>query len=263
MSISRITKQRLFQDEALFNSLLPYAKWDDEQKVFVHSDAARWMIFELHPKWLTRTSDSEAFQLCQSIQETIDSLDHTMSVQFNWITTFDVEELLDKNINGYPTRGPSGWMARRWVRMIKRCANSDSLHRRPRKHRLLISFRFDPAWRAVGILQEIQRSIKMLFSGKVGVSVEMRRAEYMSYANKFRGTIEGIAAKLGDLGFRPRRVDGQELINLLYPLLNRRSIKSGKFKRGRHSSVPVPVYDPEDFLANQISDTPAEHPKKG
>lgn len=263
MSISRITKQRLFEDEALFNSLLPYAKWDEENKVFVHTDASLWMVFELHPKWLTKTSDSDAFQLCQSIQEVIDSLDHTTAVQFNWITTFDVEDLLDKNLKTYPTRGSAGWMARRWVRMLKRCANSDVLHRRPRRHRLLISFRYDPPWRAVGIMQEIQRSLKVLFSGKLGVSVDMRRAEYLAYANKFRGTIDGIAAKLGDLGFRPNRVDGQGIINLLYPLLNRRSIKSGKFKRGRHSTIPVPVFDPDDFLANQISDTSVEHPKNG
>jgi type IV secretory pathway VirB4 component len=263
MSISRITKQRLFEDEALFNSLLPYAKWDENNRVFVHADASLWMVFELHPKWLTRTSDSDAFQLCQSIQETIDALDHTTSVQFNWVTTFDVEDLLQKNLTEYPTSGPAGWMARRWVRMIKRSANADSLHRRPRRHRLLISFRYDPPWRAVGPLQELQRALKILFSGKVGVSVDMRRAEYLGYANKFRGTIEGIVSKLNDLGFRPRRVDGQGIINLLYPLLNRRSIKSGKFKRGRHSSIPVPVYDPEDFLTNQLSDTSVEHPKNG
>lgn len=263
MGISRITKQRLFQDEALFNTLLPFAKWDEETKVFVHSDASLWMVFELHPKWLTKTSDADAFQLCQNIQETIDSLDHTISVQFNWVTTFDVEELLQKNIDNYPSKGTAGWMARRWVRMLKRCANSDVLQRRPRKHRLMVSFRYDPPWRAVGLLQELQRSLKMLFSGKVGVSVDMRRAEYLNYAGKFRGTIEGIVAKLNDLGFRPKRVAGQEIINLLYPLLNRRSIKSGRFKRGRHSAIPVPVYDPEDFLANQISDTPVQHPKNG
>ncbi|NDC39155.1 MAG: hypothetical protein EBZ48_14100, partial [Proteobacteria bacterium] len=177
MSISRITKQRLFQDEALFNSLLPYAKWDEDNKVFVHADASLWVVFELHPKWLTKTSDADAYQLCQSIQELVDSLDHTISVQFNWVTTFDVEDLLEKNLNTYPSSGPAGWMARRWVRMIKRNSNSAALHRRPRRHRLLVSFRYDPPWRAVGLMQEIQRSLRVLLSGKVGVSAQMRRAE--------------------------------------------------------------------------------------
>jgi hypothetical protein len=70
-------------------------------------------------------------------------------------------------------------------------------------------------------------------------------------------------SKLADLGFRPRSVTGQDLIDLLYPILNRRSTKSGKFRRGRSTSVPRPEYDPSDFLSNQISETHAEHPENG
>ena len=263
MSINRITRERLFQDEKLFNSLLPNAKYDDDHKLFVHSDASLWSIWDLQPLWLTKTSDSEAFQICASIQEMLDALDHTISAQFVWITTFDVDDLISDSLTKYPTSGPAGWMARRWLRGLKQTSQSASYHRRPRKLRLLVAFRYDPPWKATGLMQQISRSISILLSGKVGVTATQRRAEYNTYANKFKGIIDGTSAKLGDLGFRPHRVDGQELINVLYPLLNRRSIKSGKFKRGRHSAIPVPVYDPDDILANQISETPAEHPKNG
>ncbi len=263
MGISRITKQRLYQDEELFNSLLPYARWDEEQRVFVHSDASIWVLVELQPQWLVKTSDSDAYQMCQQVQETLDALEHTVSAQFSWITTFDVEDLIKSNIEGYPLAGPAGWMARRWTRMLKRCSQADAIHRRPRRHRLVAAFRLDPGWRAIGLWQEIQRSIKLLFQGNIGVSTEMRRAEYLSYVTKFRGTVDGVCSKFADLGFKPKKMNGQDIINLLYPLLNRRSIKSGKFKRGRHSTIPVPVYDPDDFLVNQLSDTPCEHPKNG
>jgi hypothetical protein len=100
MSINRITRERLFQDEKLFNSLLPYAKYDDDHKLFVHSDASLWSIWDLQPLWLTKTSDSEAFQICASIQEMLDALDHTISAQFVWITTMAprIEANLTKRI---------------------------------------------------------------------------------------------------------------------------------------------------------------------
>ncbi|MEZ4753092.1 MAG: hypothetical protein R3A13_02140 [Bdellovibrionota bacterium] len=107
------------------------------------------------------------------------------------------------------------------------------------------------------------RAFQLLLAGNIGVSARQRRAEYLSYANKFRGTIEGTVSKLGDLGFRPRLLDAQGMINILYPLLNRRSSKGGKFKRGRNTRVPTPVYDPEDLLANQLSETHVEHPASG
>jgi hypothetical protein len=109
----------------------------------------------------------------------------------------------------------------------------------------------------------MKRSIQVLIHGKVGATVEGRRSEYGEYANKFRGVIDGSVAKLSDLGFNPQRVDGQGLIDLLYPILNRRSIKSGKFRRGRNTAVPVPVYDPKDLLSNQISETHMDHPENG
>lgn len=263
MSINRITRQRLFQDEKLFNALLPFAKYSEEHKLFLHADASLWSIWELQPLWLTKTSDNEAFQICAGIQEMLDSLESSISAQFTWITTFDVDEIISDSLTKYPLSGPAGWMARRWLRSLKQTSTSASYHRRPRKMRLLVAFRYDPPWKAVGFLQQLKSFFDQLVSGKVGVSAEQRRIEFTAYANKFKGAIDGQAAKLGDLGFRPRRVDGQGLINLLYPLLNRRSIKSGKFKRGRHSAVPVPVFDPNEILSNQISETPVEHPRNG
>ena len=263
MSINRITRERLFQDEALFTELLPFAKFDSEQGVFVHTDASLWALFELQPLWITKVSDSEAFQITEQLQEMLDSLDPEISVQFSWITTYDVEALLRDSMNSYPTSGPAGWMARRWIRMMRHSASSGNIYRRPRRMRLIAAFRYDPPWKPSNFVQEMVRSIKILFQGKMQVTADQRRAEYLEYVNKFRGVIEGKAAKFGDLGFMPRRLDGQGLINLLYPILNRRSIKAGKFKRGRTSTIPVPVYDESDYLSNQISETPMEHPKNG
>jgi len=263
MSINRITRERLYQDETLFNQLLPLARYDDEQNLFIHSDASIWSIWELQPQWITKTSDSDAYQLCSSIQEMLDALEHNISVQFVWITTFDVQGILKSCIDKYPVGGVHGWMARRWVRMLKSASTSSVYQRRPRKLRLVAAFRYDPPWRVRGFMAEMKRTISLMFSGNVVVSTQQRRAEYLTYANNFKGVVEGNVQKLRELGFGPRRIDGQGIIDLLYPLLNRRSIKSGKFKRGRNTAVPVPVYDPEDLLVNQISDTMAEHPKNG
>ena len=63
MSINRLTRNRLYQDEELFNKLLPFARYDEEMEMFVHSDASLWSIWELQPKWITKVSDVEAFQL--------------------------------------------------------------------------------------------------------------------------------------------------------------------------------------------------------
>ena len=94
MSINRLTRQRLFQDEELFNKLLPFARYDNEHEIFVHTDASLWSIWELQPKWITKVSDADAFQLCARVQEMLDSMEHNISAQFCWITTFDVEDLL-------------------------------------------------------------------------------------------------------------------------------------------------------------------------
>ncbi|MCB0353696.1 MAG: TraC family protein, partial [Bdellovibrionales bacterium] len=263
MSINRLTRERLYQDESTFNQLLPYAKYDPELGIFIHSDASLWCMYELMPRWITSTSDSEAFQLTASLQEMVDSLPHTLSVQFNWITTFDVEHLIRDSISKYPTNGVAGWMAKRWARMIKRAANNGSFHMRPRKLRLLVAFRYDPPWRATNAIEQLKRGLKVLLKGKVGLTAEERKKEYREYANQLRGIVDGTASKLADLGFRPRMLDGQSLIDILYPLLNRRSTKSGKFRRGRNTATPVPVYDPGDFLCNQVSETHAEHPENG
>src|SRR5262249_44406778 len=140
MSISRLTKERLYQDEQVFNQLLPFAKYDEEFEIFIHADASLWSMWELQPQWITRVSDVEAFQTCTHMQELLDSLEHDTSVQFSWITTFDVDNLLRDCINRYPCRGPAGWMARRWVRSVKQASQSDNLHRRPRQLRLIVGF---------------------------------------------------------------------------------------------------------------------------
>ncbi len=263
MSINRLTRERLYADERLFNSLLPYAKFDEEYDIFVHSDASLWAIYELQPQWITRTSDVEAFQLCESMQEMLDSMEHDFSAQFSWITTFDVEHLIRDNLNRYPLSGPAGWMARRWVRMLRHSAQSESIGRRLRRLRLIVSFRYDPPWRVKGFFQQMLNTLRILVMGRVNVTTEMRRAEYVNYVNKFKGEMSGKAAKLADLGFRPKRMDAQDLINLLYPLLNRRSSKAGKFRHGKNTKVPLPTFDNADLLSNQVSETPAEHPKNG
>ena len=263
MSINRLTRDRLFKDEALFNSLLPYAKYDEDNDVFLHSDASIWAMFELQPLLILNVSDSGAFHVSEQMQDLFDSLEPSISAQVSWITTFDVDDLLHSCENGYPLTGPAGWMAKRWTRGLRSAAGAESLNRRPRKMRLVMAFRYDAPWRVQGALAKLKRSLSLLFSGQVVVTPDQRKNEYQNYVNEFRGTIDGKVSKLADLGFAPRRIDGQRIINLLYPLLNRRSVKPGKFRRGRNTSIPVPQYDPDDFLANQISETHIEHPKNG
>lgn len=263
MSINRLTRNRLFQDEELFNKLLPFAQYDEENELFIHTDASIWSIWELQPKWITKVSDSEAFQLTERVQEMLDSFEPNISAQFCWVTTFDVEDLLRNCLYNYPLSGPAGWMTKRWVRSLRMAAQSRSLHRRPRRLRLFACFRFDPPWEGRGLAAQMARTFKMMMYGAVGLSADQRHAEYLSFANRFKGVMDGTAAKLADLGFYPRKVDGQRLINLLYPLLNRRSVKPGKHRRGRTTSIPVPEYDPDDLLANQVSETHVEHPRDG
>ena len=93
MGINRLQRDRLLQDEELFNSLLPYAKWDDQQQLFVHADASMWSLWELDPKWICTISDNDAFQVTENIQEMMDALDHNISAQWTWLTTFDVEDI--------------------------------------------------------------------------------------------------------------------------------------------------------------------------
>lgn len=263
MAIDRLTRKRLYTDEKLFNELLPYSKYNEEFGLFVHSDASIWSIWELEPRWFATVTDSEAYQLNDNIQEMLDSLDHNVSAQFSWVTTYDIENILRDCIAKYPSTGPAGWMAKRWTNNIKREAKSAALHRRPRRLRLLVGFRFQPPWTSTSVFDQLTRSISLLFSGDVQVSVERRREEFREYATTFRGVIDGMISKLREIGFYPQLIDGQGLINTIYPLLNRRSTKSGKFKRGRNTATPVPIFDPDAFLSNQLSETAVEHPKNG
>ncbi|HMO02714.1 MAG TPA: TraC family protein [Oligoflexia bacterium] len=263
MSIDRLTRERLYQDESLFNELLPFAKYDPEYQIFIHSDASLWAMFELQPLWIIKISDAEAFQVTEQMQELLDSLDETISCQLSWITTFDVQDIINRSQNSFPLRGPAGWMTRRWLKFMSKSAQGSTIAARPRKLRLVMAFRFQPKWKGISTFQQIVHSVKLLLGKSIGFTVEQRAAEYREYANRFKGLIDGKAAKLADLGFAPRRLDGQAIINLLYPLLNRKSVRVGKFRSGRNASVPVPVYDPDDLLANQISETPLTHPQNG
>jgi hypothetical protein len=264
MSISRLTRQHLYQDEAVFNELLPYVKWDEKNLVFLHADASLWSIWQLDPLLLTSTSNAHAFQTCQMMQELLDSLDDKIVVQFNWITTFDIQDYLDRTLHDYPLSGVSGWMARRWVRMIKNSAKSLDYARKTKRLKLYVSFRFDPPWAKSSFIDDIKDTFRAVFSGPGHPKENTNRSEeYNRFLDKFKGEVEGKISRLADMGFNPNRIDGQGLIDLLYPILNRRSTKGGKFKRGRFNSVPVPEYDPGDILANQVSDTLAKHPEDG
>jgi hypothetical protein len=264
MSITRLTRQRLYQDEAVFNQLLPYVKWDNEHQVFVHGDASLWSMWTLKPVLLTSISDAAAFQTTAGVQELLDSMDCRISVQFSWITTFDIQDILDRCLYDYPLSGVAGWMARRWVRLIKKMSKSEQYERRCKRLRLVVCFRYDPPWKEQSPLDNIADTLKSLFMGPKGPEHDSARVEeYKRYVEKFKGEVEGKIARLSDLGLRPSMIDGQGIINLLYPLLNRRSTKGGKFKRGRFNSCAVPQYDPDDILSNQISDTMVYHPEDG
>ena len=263
-SISRLTRQRLYEDEALFNSLLPYVKWDEDRMVFLHSDASIWSIWELKPLLLTSTSDAEAFQNCAALQEMLDSLGHRISLQMSWITTFDIEDTLHRCIRGYPLDGIAGWMAKRWVRMFKNASKSSRRTSRPKKIRLVLAFRFDPQWEVETFLEKVTRALRIVVRGqKDPQELTPRMKEYYKFSDQFKGEVQGRIARLADMGLSPRMIDGQGLIDLLYPLLNRRSTKGGKFRRGTDNSLPRPDYDPNDYLCNQVSDSTALHPENG
>lgn len=262
-TLNRTTRQRLFQDEELFNHLLPFARYDEEHGLFLHADASIWAIYELQPKWLTSTSDTDAFELTTQLQEMLDSLDEDISVQCSWITTFDVDAILRNSLNSYPLTGPAGWMARRWIRMMHRASKSSILGRRPRRMRLIMAFRYDPAWKRGNFLQELKRGLQSLFSDPVKKTKDQKSIEYQGYANKFKGIVDGKSAKLNDLGLKPRRVDAQGLINMLFPMLNRKSVKRAKLRKGRTAALPIPLFDKNELLSNQISETSVQHPKDG
>lgn len=262
-TVSRKRREQLNADEQLFNSLLPYVKWDKKNQVFIHSDASLWSIWQLDPLLLTSTSDAEAFQNCATVQELVDSLSKDISVQFNWITTFDVEDMLYRAAKDYPSDGVSGWMAKRWIRMIRREANSAPLGRRIKRLRLLVCFRCDPAWCKVTFIEQCKETLRLLIKGTNDGQSSDRAAEYLRYVEAFRGEVTGKVMRFADMGLRPAVVDGQGLIDILYPLLNRRSVKGGKFRRGRHNFVAAPEHDPEELLANQISTTAAYHKEDG
>ncbi len=232
--------------------------------MFLHADASIWSMWYLKPVLLTSISDAAAFQTCAGVQELLDSLDHRISVQFSWITSFDIADTIDRCLHDYPLDGVAGWMSRRWVRMIKNMSKSQQYSRRCKKLRLVVSFRYDPPWAAKSAVDNIMDTFRVLVHGARDPQDNTnRQEEYKRFVDKFRGEVEGKIARFSDLGLYPERIDGQGLIDLLYPLLNRRSTKGGKFKRGRFNAVAVPQYDPDDLLCNQVSDTVVYHPEDG
>lgn len=263
MSINRLTRQRLYEDEQLFNKLLPYAKWDEANGVFLNADASIWSIWELSPLLLTSISDAAAFQITHTVQELVDSLDHNICVQFSWITSFDIEDSLQRCLHEYPCEGVPGWMARRWVRMIRNASKATHFGNRVKRLRLIIAFRFDPPWSNFTALDKFKDMMRILVHGTRAGEGSKRAEEYYRFVDQFRGQVEGKVSRLADVGLTPSRIDGQGLINILYPLLNRRSTKGGKFKRGRYNAVACPQFDSMDLLSNQMSDTPTYHPEDG
>jgi len=264
MSINRLTRQRLYQDEQLFNNLLPFVKWDDSHQVFLHGDASIWSVWKLRPMVLTSVSDQAAYQICSTIQELVDSLERSISLQVSWITTHDVEDLLQRTLGDYPLSGISGWMAQRWVKMLRVSSKSANKMGRIKRVSLVIAFRFEAPWVGDTFMDRFKDTVRMLFKGtKTPVEKPDRSEEYHRYVEMFRGQIDGKISRLADLGLTPSIVNGQGLIDLLYPVLNRRSTKGGKFRRGNNNAVPVPEYDSDDLLLNQLSETPALHPEDG
>jgi hypothetical protein len=262
MSINRLTRARLFADEDLFNKLLPYAAYDEESRLFWHADASIWAMYELDPLWILAVSDAQAFQISEQFQELLDSLEHDVAVQVNWVTSFDVDDLLERSHKEYPTSGPAGWMAKRWIRALQNSSRASGFGRRPRRLRLFISFRYTPPWTRPGLIEDLKRAVNLLTGSGKKTPAE-KKAELMRAAHEFNGVVEGKAAKLADMGFAPRRMNAQSLIDLLYPILNRRTTKTGKFRRGRGTAVPCPVWDKHELLINQLSETPVEHPEGG
>lgn len=263
MILTRRTRKRLYQDEELFNALLPYVKWDEEKQLFVHSDASIWSIWELNPLVLTSISDAEAFQVCSALQEMVDSLEHRVSLQLSWVTAFDIEDSLKRSMTDYPLTGAAGWMARRWVKMFRNASRSGKRAVRPKRARLIIGFRFDPPWLNAEFIDRMKLAFRVMILGQKDPREGGRLDEYAKFCEEFSGEVQGRISRLADFGMSPRRVDGQGLIDMLYPILNKRSIKGGKFRRGTNNAMPVPAYDPGDILSNQLSDTPAEHPEDG
>ena len=92
-----------------------------------------------------------------------------------------------------------------------------------------MAIRFDPEWKGLGIVDEIRTTLRVLFKGiRDPIEPSERNKEFQAYVHKFRGEVDGKISRLADLGLNPRVIDGQGLIDILYPVLNRRSTKGWK-----------------------------------
>lgn len=261
-TLTYIQKKRVFSDEECFNLLLGYATYDPQTKLFVNHDTSIWAMFEFEPRNIVNISDSDAIELNKSMQGIIDSLWDDVAMQISVITTFDVDETVFKNLTQYPLNNPAGWVAKKWARMILRAANNDRYVARPRKIRYLIGFRYDPPWKTRNFFKKLLSDFQRVFSSKQSDTGEME-TQYKMYAEKFNNFIEGRVNQLNSAGLVVTRLTGQDLIDILYPILNRGSMKRNKVKKGRTQVYPIPRWDPNDWLSNQISETPVSHPENG
>ncbi|MDW8191257.1 MAG: TraC family protein, partial [Pseudobdellovibrionaceae bacterium] len=265
ISLSYLQKKRIYEHEEGFSSLLPYATYDPATRLFINHDSSLWAIFEYEPQIIVNCSDNEAIELNKAMHGLIDSLWDDVALQFSVITTFDVENVIFKNLVQYPVENVAGWIARKWANMLYQSAKTGSYTARPKRLRYILSVRYDPPWRTrnffARILQQIKESIP--FFKKSGIDESTLQGQYKLYAEKFNNFIEGKVTQLVSSGLKLSRLDGQKLINLLYPLLNRGRLKKNTIKKGRTYANPAPKWDPNDWLSNQVSETSAEHPEHG
>ncbi len=264
VSLSYIQKKRIYEHEESFSSLLPYASYDEKNGLFIHHDASLWSIFEFEPISIVNVSDSDALEFNKSFHGFLDSLPDDISVQISVITTFDVHNLIYKNLIQYPLNNTAGWISKKWAHMLLRTAEQGEYALRPRKMRYIIAFRYDPPWRVKGFfstfINNIKQSLKLFSSEKESLGIE---AQYKIYSDKFNNIIAGKVHQLNSMKLYLKRINAQNLIDILYPILNKRSIKRNSIKKGRTVSNPTPTWDPLDWLSNQISETPLEHPENG
>ncbi|MCS6961633.1 MAG: TraC family protein [Deltaproteobacteria bacterium] len=263
-SISYITKKRLYEDEETFNSLLSWATYDPSTRLFVNHDASLWALFEFEPKVIVNTSDADALELNKTLHGLLDSLWDDVCLQFSVITTFDVDDTVFSNLTQYPLDNPAGLIAKRWARMVLNSASNSAFPARPRKMRYLLGFRYDPPWRVKGFFSRLLQEIKKVFaSSSTDTQASYMEQQYKMHAEKFNNFIEGKINHMTSAGFKLSRLNAQDLINILYPVLNKGSTRKNRIKSGRTYHNPVPKWDPNDWLSNQISETPLHHTDHG
>jgi len=261
-NISFITKKRLISDEETFTSLLPYATFDENYGIFVHHDTSLWCIFQFIPRNIVSCSDEDSLEINRALHSFIDSLEEGISVQFSTIITFNVDELLDRNAKGYPSDNTPGFVAQKFRDKLYRESKAAQYPLRCRSFKYILAFRFDPPWRTPGFLGYLQKLFGTLFRTEQTSQSELE-TQYKFYAEKFVNFVQGKVQQLSSIGLKCTQLKAQDFINLMYPILNARSVKRNRIKKGRSFRAPAPQYDPNDWLSNQINETPLYHPDHG